>query len=220
MIARLATAFLACTALLAAEEPIVEKTGETGYRVGLVTFDQKTREIRFPAEVNMAEGLLEFLIVHRNGKVHESLLRTDASPAHLNLAFTLLRYPPSKELEMSPSGPGEIPAEVKAGARVRIDVEWDDAGKLRRVPVNEWIQHAVKGSTMPAGPWIYAGSDFQNGKFAAEATGDIAAIFITNSALLNFPGTDNRDDTVWFSFPKRVPSEGTKTTVIIAPDTP
>ena len=35
-----------------------------------------TRTIRFPAVINMREGLLEFVIVHDKGKVHESLLRT------------------------------------------------------------------------------------------------------------------------------------------------
>jgi hypothetical protein len=96
-------------------------------------------------------------------------------------------------------------------------VEWDDAGRTRKVPINEWIQHAVKGSTMPSGPWIYGGSLVHEGRFAAEVTGDIAAIFITNSALINYPVDDNRDDTVWLVYPKRVPAYGTNVTVIIAP---
>ena len=72
--------------------------------------------------------------------------------------FTLLRYTASKELYPLPNETGgtsgnfpEVPADVKAAARVTIDVEWTDAeGKVRRVPVNEWIQHAVKTSAMPA----------------------------------------------------------------------
>ncbi len=125
----------------------------------------------------MTEGLLEYLIVHQNGKVHESLLSTEVSPTHLNLAFTLLRYPASKELYPLPNETGgvsdkfpEVPADVKAAARVTIDVEWTDDGKVRRVPVNEWIQHAVKATAMPAGPWVYGGSDFHEGKFVAETT--------------------------------------------------
>ena len=44
-------------------------------QIGEVIFNRKTREIRFPAAVNMAGGeLLEFAIVHANGKVHEALL--------------------------------------------------------------------------------------------------------------------------------------------------
>lgn len=204
--------------------PMVKKLDATRYQIGEIVFDQKSREIRFPTVVNMTEGLLEFLIVHEKGKVHESLLATAVSPTHLNLAFTLLRYPTSKELYLLPDENGKIPteypdvpAEIKAAARVKIDVEWSESGKLRRLPVNEWIQHAVKTTAMPPGPWVYGGSDFFDGVFSAETSGDVAAIFLSMAALLNYPGNDNDSDEVWVPFPKRVPPEGTNVTVIIAP---
>lgn len=204
--------------------PSVKKLDATRYQIGEVIFDQKSREIRFPTKVNMTEGLLEYLIVHQNGKVHESLLSTEVSPTHLNLAFTLLRYTPSKELYPLPNETGgtssnypDVPADVKAAARVSVEVEWTEDGKTRRIPVNEWIQHAVKLTSMPAGPWVYGGSAFNGGIFAAESSGDIAAIFLSMEALVNYPGDDNNDDMVWTPFPKRVPPEGTNVTVIIAP---
>ena len=67
-------------------KPTVEKIDATHYRIGEVTFDQTTREIRIPAEVNMTEGLLEFLLVHKDGKVHESLFKTGINATHLNVA--------------------------------------------------------------------------------------------------------------------------------------
>lgn len=205
-------------------KPSVKKLDASRFQVGEVIFDEKTREIRFPAKINMTEGLLEYLIVHQKGKVHEALLITEISPTHLNLAFTLLRYPASKELYPLPNETGgvsdkfpEVPAELKAAARVTVDVEWTDDGKVRRLPVNEWIQHSVKATSMPAGPWVYGGSDFFEGKFIAETSGDVAAIFLAQSALLNYPGDDHNNDDVWLPFPKRVPPEGTNVTVIIAP---
>ena len=81
-----------------------------------------------------------------------------------------------------------------------IDVEWTDAGKVRRVPVNELIQHGVKSTSMPAGPWVYGGSDFSEGKFVAETSGDVAAIFLSMAALINYPGDDNNNDDVWTPF--------------------
>ena len=205
-------------------KPAVEKLDENRYRVGDVTFNRKTREISFPTKVNMTEGLLEYLIVHQNGKIHESLLITEVSPTQINLAFTLLRYPASRELYALPNETGGVsnqypvvPADVKSGARIKIAVEWNDEGKTRRLPVNDWIQHATKTTTMPGGPWIYGGSEFFDGKFVPETTGDIAAIFVSQAALINYSGDDNRDDTVWLAFPKRVPAEGTNVTVIIAP---
>lgn len=209
---------------MAPVKPSVERIDETRFRIGEVEFDQKTREIRFPAAVNLTEGLLEFLVVHENGKIHESLFHTKISPTHLNLAFKLLRYPASAELYALPNEKGglsgqfpEVSDEVRNGSRVAIQVRWQDAGKERVVSVNEWIQHAVKGDAMPPGPWVYGGSTVYDGKYVPETTGDIAAIYITGSALLNYPGEDNQDDTVWLSFPKRVPPEGTRVTLIISP---
>ncbi len=205
-------------------KPSVLKLSETKYQIGAVTFDQKAREIRFPAKVNMEEGLLEYLVVLAQGKIHEALLITEISPTHLNLAFTLLRYTASRELFIIPDEDGrltdkypEVPAAIKAGARIAIDVEWNDNGSTRRVPINEWIQHAVKTTAMAAGPWVYSGSDFNEGKYVPEMTGDIAAILVSPAAIINFPGTDNQDDTVWVAFPKRIPPQETNVTVIIAP---
>jgi hypothetical protein len=244
MLPRIATIILISSALAAALEraavepnslpapdqtvepvkPVVEKLDETRYRIGEVTFDQKSREIRFPTKINMTDGLLEYLVVHQNGKVHESLLVTDVSPTHINLAFTLLRYPASRELYALPNGTGgvsdkfpEVPEEVKNGSRITIEVEWTVDGKTKRGPVTDWIQHAVKTTAMKSGPWVYGGSEFHEGTFVAESTGDVAAIFLSQAALINFPGEDNRDDTVWVVFPKRVPPEGTNVTLIIAP---
>ena len=205
-------------------KPTVKKLDATRYQIGEVVFDEKTREIRFPAKVNMTEGLLEYLVVHVNGKVHESLLSTEISPTHLNLAFTLLRYLPSRELYRLPNETGgtsdkfeEVSAEVKAASRVNIEIEWMVDGKIRRFPVNELIQNDLKATAMPAGPWVYGASDFHEGKFVAETTGDIAAIFLSQAALLNYPGVDFDNDDVWTPFPKRIPAEGTNVTVIIAP---
>jgi hypothetical protein len=208
-------------------KPVVEKFDGTRFRVGLVFFDQKSREIRFPAKINMTEGLLEFLVVHQNGKVHESLLVTDISATHLNLAFTLLRYAASPELYALPNETGglsdnfpEVPADIKSGSRVKIDVEWKDGDKTSRLCANEWIQHATKKTAMPAGPWVYGGSEVFDGKYVPESTGDIIAIFISRSAMINYPGDDNSDDDVWLPYPNRVPPQGTEVTVILSPFQP
>ncbi len=212
---------------MAPVKPVIEKLDETRFRIGEVTFDRKTREIRFPTKVNMTEGLLEFIIVHEKGKIHESLLVTTISPTHLNLAFTLLRYPPSPELYPLPNETGgtsgdfpKVDPAIMAAARVAIEVEWQDGGRTRRVPINDWIQHAVKTTAMPPGPWVYGGSFIYDGQYSPETTGDIAAIFIALSALINYPGEDNGDDTVWVPYLKRVPDPGTNVTVVIAPYKP
>ncbi len=222
------TVSIATGTLTAAEEepqkPSVEKLDGNLCRVGQVTFDTKTREIRFPAKVNMIEGLLEYLVVTEAGKVHESLLSSTITPTDLNLAFTLLRYPPSKELTPLPNDTGgasnnypDVPADIKAAARVNIEVEWQEAGKIRRLSVNDMIRHNDKNTAMPAGTWIYGGSEVFEGKFVADSTGDLIAIFVNSAAILNAFTVDNRDDKVWTPYPKRVPALATSVTVIITP---
>jgi len=206
-------------------QPAVKQLDAERMQVGDVTFNRKTREIRFPAAVNMAGGeLLEFAIVHANGKVHESLLVTNVSPTHLNIAFKLLRYEGSPEYYAAYEEDGSITNkypvvkdEVKAAARIDMKVEWKDKGETRTSTINEWISNATTGAAMPADPWVYGGSIFYDGKYQAEATGDISAIFLSNASLINYSGKDNNSDEVWLPFPKRVPPEGTKVTVIISP---
>ena len=206
-------------------QPPVKELDAERVQIGEVVLNRKTREIRFPAAVNMANGeLLEFAIVHANGKVHESLLLTNVSPTHLNLAFKLLRYEGSPELYAAYEEEGsitnrypEVKAEVRAANRIDMSVEWQEKGKTRTARINEWISNATTGQAMPADPWVYGGSIFYDGKFQAQATGDISAIFLSNAALINYSGKDNNSDEVWLPFPKRVPPEGTKVTVIITP---
>jgi hypothetical protein len=221
--------FWPLAAALAAEPaaplaPSVEKIDATHYRINQISFDQARREIRFPAKLNMAEGLLEFLVVHETGKLHESLFSTEVMPSQLNLAFILLRYPASRELYFLPNQDGGytndvavVAPEIQAAARLLIEVEWLDGAVTKRVAVNDWIQHTTTTQQMPPGPWVYGASEFEHEKYAPDITGDIAAIFTTNSAMINFPGTDNRDDNVWSPYLKRVPAVGTAVTLIISP---
>jgi hypothetical protein len=206
-------------------QPAVKKLDADRFQIGEVIFNSKTREIRFPAAINMAgDELLEFAIVHVNGKVHESLLVTEISATDLNIAFKLLRYQASAEFYPLQEADGsytnefpEVAAEVKKAARIDLGVEWKEGDKTRTAKLHEWITHGSTGKPMAADPWVYGGSGVYEGNFMAESSGDIAAIFISNSALINFSGKDNNSDEVWLPFPKRVPAEGTKVTVVIAP---
>lgn len=228
----LCLAFLAFHPLINAQEPEVENTSkpkiekidESRYQIGDVTIDKTTREIQFPAVVNMREGFLEFLIVHENGKIHESLFRTKTSPTNINVAFALLRYKPSKELYRLWKEPGIISEtfhkeseETSKAARIMIYVEVEQDGEIKRYPASDWVSNRTTAEAMPPTFWIYGGSEFYNGKFIPESSGDIAAIYVTNSALINYPGDDNFNDEAWSGFTKRIPELETKVTFIIAP---
>lgn len=208
---------------VAAVKPEVEQLDQNRFRIGGVTFDKQTREIRFPAVVNMREGFLEFLVVHEHGAVHESLFRTGVSPTHINLALTLLNYKPSKEFYRIPNKDGSLtekfyeePEETKRAARLGIFVEFEKDGEPKRLPANDWVRHETTAQAMPPSSWVYGGSDFYKGNFIPEGSGQIAAIFITDTALINYPGKDNTNDEVWTVMTERVPELETNVTLVLA----
>ena len=207
------------------DKPQIKELGDGKFEAGLVRFNSKTREISFPCTVNMTEGLLEYAIVHENGKIHESLLSTKIRPLNLNVALKLLRFKPSPELfemmdeDFRPNGLfPDVPEEIRAAVRVEILLSWKDAGgKEHEAALNDWITNEQTNSPVPAAAWVYGGSYLHNGVFQAQAMGDVAAIYTNQAALFNFPGKDRGNDEVWVPTPERVPPVGTPVTVTIKP---
>ena len=74
------------------EAPKGVELGDHRYRYGDIEFNGKTREIRVPTQVNMREGIIEYAVVHGDGKIHESLLVTEVRPSHLQTVMKLCRY--------------------------------------------------------------------------------------------------------------------------------
>lgn len=207
------------------EGPKIKDLGEGNYELGLITFNENTRKITFPGEVNMVEGLLEFAIVEEKGKIHEALFSTKASPLQLNIILKLLRYQESPELfpimDENFESTGEFPEvseERKAAARLELLVSWQDGEERREYAMNDLIYNTAIEKPMAPSPWLYQGSViFEGGRFKAETSGDLVAIYITQTALFNFPGESNDLDEVWIPNPKLVPPVGTKVTFTFAP---
>ncbi|MEP4076505.1 YdjY domain-containing protein [Haloferula sp.] len=210
--------------VVAEHKPAITRLDDGNMKIGEITFDPKTRAIRFPAEVNMTEGLLEFVVVHRDGKVHESLLLTEISATNLNIAIKLLNYKASRELYLRLEEDGSLSSEFedattdeKEGSRIQIGLEWQQDGETKSSTLNDWISHASTETPMSSEPWVYGGSFVVDGKFVAEGSGDIIAIFLSNAAIINYSGKDNQDDEVWLPHAKRVPKVGTPVTVVLSP---
>lgn len=204
--------------------PPIEKLDDGRIKFGEILLDPADRSIRFPAEVNQTEGLLEFILVHVDGKTHESLLATRVSPTHLNLAFKLLDYQASPELYYRIHEDGSLTNELheatpeqKRSARIQVYVQTGEPPRRRTHLAAELIRHAVTEKPMTQEPWVYGGSFFDRGVFAAERSGDLIAIFLRNSALINFSGKDRDLDDVWLPRPDQVPEVGTPVTVILRP---
>lgn len=195
--------------------PSIEKIGGGVFKIGEIMINKPARTISFPAQVNMDKGMLEYLIVHRAGKTHESLLRTSISPYHLQVAFILLGYEGTdKRLE------GQGAPDRPKGEPVRISVA-DVAGKESKpFLVEEWLVNRVGEEFRDIKPldWVFCGSFVTpEGYFMSQETGSIAAIWHDPVAIIDNASPGGESNRIWFVKQGTVPPVGTAVTVTIKP---
>lgn len=159
----------------------IKKTGDGIYLIGKVTIDQNNREIRFPGLLNMRDGEIEYLLCADGGKLHESVLYTDASPTHIQTGLLLLGLTCKNNLSCQ----GDI--RVPKGDRVDIYVEWTEKDKKIRKRAEELINSLVeeKFKPMEMTSWAFSGSKMVEKKFAAEITKSIIATYRDPYAIIN-----------------------------------
>lgn len=215
--------------LLEAAKARIKKTSDTDYELGQIKFSSATHEVRVPAVVNMVEGILEYTLVHENGKTHESLLRTAASPTEVNLALLLCHYEPhiKEAAQFLPDPRPEtlakmaLPMAREGSNRLLLSVEWKDKkGKVQRVPVSNWIRDKKVEKAMTLDHWTYTGSFISQTGYAAEHDGSIIAIYFDLVSLINCPIKGNGDDDRWFVEKTAVPPLNTPVTLVFSPLVP
>ena len=160
------------------------------FEVGKVRLNKTDRSVTVPAVVNMTNAIVEYVVVTAQGKVHESLLRTDAVPKDVHVAMLLLGAKGSGTNMVPPDPLKPIP-----GDPVNIEVTWKERGKAKRVPAEKLIFNTQTKASLSSGPWIYNGSLVENGMFTADPEGSIVSLITDPFALVNNPrpGRDNDD---------------------------
>ena len=200
----------------------IEKLGGTRYKLGLLEFDQKTREIRIPAKVNLREGPLEYVLVHESGKVHESLFSTAVRPTELNVVLLLLNWKQSDKFfdftEPERGGVLVKGAENPPASLVEVHLAWKDKdGTDQTCRVENWLHQVEKKAKITVEPFIYTGSRIMpDGKFLAEETGSILALYMDPASMVNNPRDGNDLDDVWVN-DENVPAKDTPVTIIFKP---
>lgn len=164
----------------------VERINEQQYRIGKVILDKKARTVSFPVKVNMRLGVVEYALVTENGKSHESIFTTTASPSHVHLACVLLGMKQASYKDWPKDH-----TEITSDRGVEIIVTWPTNGPDKVLTlascislVDPNLQHEG-GSEVAAGTWFYNGSSFRNGTFAANNEGSMISIIADGEALLN-----------------------------------
>lgn len=203
-------------------KPEIRKVSEDEFEMGKIRFNKKTREIRFPAKLNLdSETILEFAVVNSQiGKLHESLLATDVRPFELQIVMKLLKYVPSARSVWPEYDKDGMPLPMKTDklGGVTISVAWRDAkGAAKSGPIEDWILNAEEKKAMAKDAWIYTGSEVVDGNYLPELEGSIMAVYRSGGAMFNafLKGSDN--DEVWFPRKEHLPPLGTPVEVAIRP---
>lgn len=195
----------------------IEKLDSNKLRIGLVTLDQVARAIRFPATVNMTRGAVEYAVVTEQGKKHESLFVTKASPRDIHLAMLLLGIKPGAP-EAGPTGALRIPA----AAAVKATVQWETNGPMANHPLAALVALADADPnrpttrTMSDGSWLYRGSGFDAGGFRATREGSVVSLIGDDAALVNNPGSDRDNDDIHVPNSPLLPPMGLPVTIIFS----
>lgn len=190
-------------------DQLIEKTGESTFRIGLVQCDRVKRTITIPVQVHKRDGLVEYALVTTKGKLHESLLATEASPLHLQLAALLLGLSPQ------PGQGADVP--------VKINLEWASNGPLRREPLESMvtltkdIPSAKAGSTLSIGTWMFHGSTLEPGGLAAEREGSLIALISDPFANIFNAREGTNDDDLFSPHAANLPPQGLPVSLIISP---
>ena len=195
--------------------PAMVRVADGMYKLGNIDLDLSRKIITIHGKMNMSYGLIELLACTKIGKVHESALVMDAQPVHLQTALILLGL--EHEGGLRYLGDPLTPK----GDRVRIWVEWDSDGQIKRYRAEDMVFNRVTQSSMRHTDWVFSGSRVnKNGIFMAQAVGTLITTFHDPDAIIDNPLPEGADDTVYIVNNQIAPPKGTAIRMIITPAGP
>jgi hypothetical protein len=212
-------AALALTATLAQAQPAPSPTlpgdavriGEDKYRVGKLTVDLAAKTATCAGKLNMPRGLIEYFAVAPGGKLHESLLRLDVRPLHLQVGLILLGLEPKGGL--SYQGDTAPPK----GSPVAVYASWKRGARTVRVPAEELVWAIDHKKPMERGAWVFSGSVVKEGLFVADEERSLIATLRDPAAIINNVLPGGSDDTLYKVNERIAPPYGTPVTVTFTP---
>ena len=190
--------------------PSVQVLGGGLSQIGAVIVDQSNRTVHFSASVNLREETIEYAVVHKTGKTHESIFRTDARPQDVHVAMLLLGARPQMTNSFGPDGKA-----LPLGERIWIEVSWTNAGARARFALEDLVLNKQSNQSMPRGEWIYNGSNFSETAFTAQRDGSIISTHIDPDALINNPRPGRENDDLYAPNAEKLPPIGTPVRITI-----
>jgi hypothetical protein len=197
--------------------------GNGVFELANVTLDKRLRTVSFPAVLNQDHGPMEYFLVTGYGKVHESILRTDAFPYHIHIAMLLLDARDSRAVTNSAASAQKQPEDPNnhssqlvnpskedvPGDRISIEVSWKVDGREVTRKAEELVFNLQKKTGLQAGAWAYNGSEVFNGRFTAQESGSIVSLVTDTQALVNSRGDGHDNDRIWAANTNSLPAFNT-----------
>lgn len=201
--------------------PTIKKVDENTARLGQVLINHKEKSLSFPAQLNLQEGLIEYMVSMPHGKTHETLFFTLADPLHISVASKLISIPsyqgffPERDdnMEWKPYKKPKF-ADYKK-ALVSITASWKQDGKTYTYPISELVSYKASGQTLSEHEWVLIDSGFYNKCYQASVLGDVIAIFGDSNAFISYSGFANEGENVWMANTEKLPKAETPVTITI-----
>ncbi len=200
----------ALSPLSEAEKRILAKFGgellpDQNVKIGVITIHRRELEVSFPGRINMTAGDLEVLIAMPHGRVHESLLVSDADPLGLQLALLLIGAENG-----SRCGGGKI----SRGTILNIDVQPENGG---RMPVEAWISNKRTAGGIDRFGWVFVGSSFTHDmRCLAKEEGNLVNIWSFGNTILDNPSSTGDEDDFIVVNPETVGKNGTPVSIYMS----
>ena len=204
--------FVLCivAAMCAETNPGMRPLGGGLFQAGLVRLDSNARTVTFPAMVNLRSETVEYAVVHRLGKTHESILSTEARPRDVHVAMLLLGVKPMMTNIFGADGKA-----TPVGEKVFTQVSWTNNGARVECAIEDLVLNRETKKALSRGEWIYNGSNFSEGSFTAERDGSIVSIHIDPDALINNPRPGRENDDLYVPNAEKLPPLGSNVEVSI-----
>ncbi|MCF8345646.1 MAG: YdjY domain-containing protein [Bacteroidales bacterium] len=157
----------------------LKKISENLYQIESITIDVEKTEISFPIEVNMREGVIEYMLCSTHGKLHESVLKTDIVPSHLNIALLLLGLEAGQNIDYQRQD------RLPQGDSLYIYIKWDQNNEI--IPIEKLGKVTGKKEIMQPAYWTFLGSKFENDVYMADVQKSIISTCHDPYAIIDLP---------------------------------
>jgi hypothetical protein len=194
-----------------------------------IKLDGKARTVTIPVTVNRPQDAIEYLLIHRKGKKHEAVFKTDTKPSILNAALLMIGLQKGKNAAYVEKDPAPTLEEVQAGADPLVitkplgqpyfmTVRWTTSeNQVEEYCIEDMILDLTTQLPIGACEWIYLGGRmarlYKNDPevYIADFEGNLISIcYLTPDNHLGTMAHERaRDDQNWWTTTK-LPKTGTE----------